>query len=180
MRSIEVNGHTFVEKYAPSQIAEIVGNVAARINEDYAGKEPLFVCVLSGAFVYAADLFRRIDLRTQITFVRLSSYEGMQSTGVMEMPVPLQQSIVGRDVIVVEDIVDSGASMHFFKQYLMEQGAQSVKVTSFLYKPDALRYEDAKPDYPGVAIGNEFVIGYGLDYDGYVRNLDSLYVLSKQ
>lgn len=180
MHTVVVNGHTFVEKYSPSQIAEIVDNVAARINEDYAGREPLFVCVLSGAFVYAADLFRRIRLRSQITFVRLSSYEGMQSTGTMEMPVPLQQSVVGRDVIVVEDIVDSGASMHFFKHYLLEQGAQSVRVSSFLYKPEALRYEDAKPEYPGVAIPNDFVIGYGLDYDGYERNLDGLYVLDEQ
>lgn len=179
MRTIEVNGHTFVEKYTPAQIAEIVKNVANRINSDYAGQEPLFVCVLSGSFVYAADLFRHITLHSQMTFTRLSSFEGMQSTGHVEMPIPLQQSIFGRDVIVIEDIIDSGTSMHFFKHYLMEQGARSVKVTSFLYKPEALQYEDAKPDYPGVAIPKEFVLGYGLDYDGYCRNLDALYVLQK-
>lgn len=179
MRTIQEQGLTFDEYLTPAQIEEAVKNVAERINQDYAGREPLFICVLNGAYIYAADLYRHIDLHSEITFVRLKSYEGTSTTGTVRMVIPLQEDIKDRDIIVIEDIVDTGITMHGFKQLLKEQGARSVAVTSFLFKSEALQHADAKPEYIGVSIPNQFILGYGLDYDGYCRNLDAIYVLRK-
>lgn len=179
MHTIQEQGLTFDEYLSAAQIAEAVQSVADRINKDYAGREPLFVCVLNGAYIYAADLYRRITLHSEITFVRLKSYEGTETTGTVQQIVPIQESVAGRDVIVVEDIVDTGTTMHGFKQQLRQQGARSVAVTSFLFKAEALRYADAEPEYVGVRIPNRFILGYGLDYDGYCRNLDAVYMLRK-
>lgn len=99
----------------------------------------------------------------------------MASTGELKFIVPLQQEVTGRDVILIEDVVDSGLTMHHLKAYLRAQGANSIKVATMLFKPDKLEYNDAKPEYVGHAITNEFVIGYGLDFDGFVRNLDAIY-----
>ncbi len=180
MRTVQVKDLSFTECITPAEIARAVTAVAERINADYAGRHPLFVCVLSGAYIYAADLYRRISLESEITFVRLKSYEGTSTTGQVEMPVPLLEPVRGRDVIVVEDIVDTGTTMHAFRQMLFDEGAKSVAVTSFLFKEEALRFADAKPDYVGIAIPNRFIIGYGLDYDGLGRNLDAVYVLQQE
>lgn len=177
MRTIELNDLIFDEYITPDTIQIAVRSVAERINADYIGRAPLFICVLNGAFVYAADLFRNINLPSEITFVRLKSYEGTTTTGNVRMMMPFQDSVAGRDVIVIEDIVDTGITMHSFKQLLYEQGAQSVAVTAFLFKPDALQMTDARPDYIGISIPKKFILGYGLDYDGIGRNLDAIYVL---
>ena len=177
MQSVEVNGLVFDEYLSAEKIAEIVGNVAERINSDYAGKEPLFICVLNGAFIYASDLFKRITLPCEITFVRLKSYEGTTTTGDVKILTPLTVDIKGRDVIVIEDIVDTGLTMHGFIHQLQEMGANSVELTSFLFKPEALKYADATPKYAGLEIPTKFVLGYGLDFDERGRNLPALYVL---
>ena len=170
-------GRVFEEFISEEAIREIVADVARRITNDYKDKEPLFVCVLNGGYIYAADLYRAIPLPSKITFVRLKSYEGMETTGHVEMVVPLSEDIAGRDIIVIEDIVDTGTTMHHFKQMLLNKGARSVSLTAFLFKPDALRYEDATPDYIGRSIPNKFVLGYGLDYNGLGRNIPAVYVL---
>jgi hypoxanthine phosphoribosyltransferase len=180
MQTIEVNGLVFDEYLSTEKITEIVGNVAERINHDYAGKEPLFICVLNGAFMYASDLFKCITLPTEITFVRLKSYEGTTTTGDVKILTPLTVDIKGRDVIVIEDIVDTGLTMHGFMRQLKEMGANSAELTSFLFKPEALKYADAKPKYIGMEIPTKFVLGYGLDYDEKGRNLASLYALHTQ
>ena len=177
MVSVSVNNRVFDEYVSAQEIAQCVAQVAERINTDYAGKEPLFVCVLNGAFMYASDLFKQITLPAEITFVRLKSYEGTSTTGEVTVVTPLSVSVEGRDVIVIEDIVDTGLTMHGFVKYLKEQGANSVEITSFLFKPDALRFSDAEPKYVGMSIPTKFVLGYGLDYDELGRNLPSLYVL---
>ena len=177
MTSIEVNGRVFDEYVSAQKIAECVKKVAERINTDYAGKKPLFICVLNGAFMYASDLFKQIELPTEITFVRLKSYEGTATTGDVKILNPLTVDVKDRDVIVIEDIVDTGLTMHGFVKYLKEQGANSVEITSFLFKPEALRYADAEPKYIGLEIPTKFVLGYGLDYDEMGRNLPALYVL---
>jgi hypoxanthine phosphoribosyltransferase len=176
MRSIDEQGYHFEEWLTPEQIAADVKQVARLINDEYADKEPLFVVVLNGAFMFAADLIRGLkDIRCEVTFIRVSSYWGMSSTGQLEFIVPLQQVVENRDVIVVEDIVDSGLTIHQLKAYLRAHGAASVRVASMLFKPNKLEYEDAKPDYIGHEITDEFVVGYGLDFDGFVRNLPSIY-----
>ena len=176
MRSIEEQGYTFHEWLTPEQIAKDVAQVADRISADYADKEPLFVVVLNGAFVFAADLIRALkNVRCEVTFIRVSSYWGMSSTGQLEFIVPLQQVVDNRDVIIIEDIVDTGLTIHQLKAHLRGLGATSVKVASRLFKPGKLEYDDAKPDYVGHELTDEFVVGYGLDFDGFVRNLDAIY-----
>ena len=177
MRTIDEQGYHFEEWLTPEQIAKDVQQVAHRISADYKGKEPLFVVVLNGAFVFAADLIRALDqdIRCEETFIRVSSYWGMSSTGQLEFIVPLQQVVENRDVVIVEDIIDSGLTIHQLKAHLRGLGASSVKVASMLFKPNKLEYDDAKPDYIGHEISDEFVVGYGLDFDGFVRNLDAIY-----
>ncbi len=179
MRTIEEQGHVFEEWLTPDQIAKDVAGVARKINRDYKGKEPLFVVVLNGAFIFASDLLRQVNAHCEVTFIRVSSYWGMASTGQLEFIVPLQQVVDGRDVIIVEDIVDTGLTIHQLKAYMRAQGAATVRVATMLLKPDKLEYDDAKPDYIGREVTNEFVIGYGLDLDGFVRNMDAIYKLKE-
>ena len=176
MRTIDEQGYHFEEWLTPPQIARDVQQVADRISTDYQGKEPLFVVVLNGAFVFASDLIRALkNIRCEVTFIRVSSYFGMSTTGQLQFIVSLQQVVDNRDVIIVEDIVDSGLTIHQLKAHMRAQGASSVRVATMLFKPKKLEYDDAKPDYIGHEISEEFVIGYGLDFDGFVRNLDAIY-----
>lgn len=180
MRSIDEHDYHFEEWLTPQEIARDVEQVAERIRDDYKDKEPLFVVVLNGAFVFAADLIRALNnIRCEVTFIRVSSYWGMSSTGQLNFIVPLQQVVDNRDVVIVEDIVDSGLTVHQLKAHLRGLGAASVTVASMLFKPNKLEYEDAKPDYVGREVTDEFVIGYGLDFDGFVRNLDAIYKVKK-
>lgn len=172
---VEYEGMTFAESISADEIQQHVRRIAASINADYAGTEPLFICVLNGAFMYAADLMKYITLPSEITFVRLKSYEGTETTGKVNMLIPLQVDVKGRDVIVVEDIVDTGITMRAFMNDLRAIGAKSVALTSFLYKPDSLRYEEVTPKYYGLAIPPAFIIGYGLDINEKARNLDAIY-----
>jgi len=176
MRAIDEQGYHFEEWLTPAQIAKDVQQVANQISADYKDKEPLFVVVLNGAFVFAADLVRALkDIRCEVTFIRVSSYYGMASTGQLEFIVPLQQVVDQRDVIIIEDIVDTGLTIHQLKAHMRAHGATSVRVATMLFKPNKLEYDDAKPDYVGREMTDEFVIGYGLDFDGFVRNLDAIY-----
>ena len=177
MQSVNVNNLIFDEYLSKEEIAALVKDVADRINTDYAGREPLFICVLNGAFIYASDLFKNITLPAELTFVRLKSYEGTATTGKVNMLIPLQTSVKDRDIIIIEDIVDTGLTMHGFIRQLKEEGARSVELTSFLFKPDSVQFTDATPKYIGKSIPTKFVLGYGLDYDEKGRNLPSLYVL---
>ena len=179
MRTIDEQGHAFEEWLTPAQIASDVQQVAACINKDYADKTPLFIVVLNGAFIFASDLLRQIQCRSEVTFIRVSSYWGMASTGEVKFIVPLQEEVRGRYVIIVEDIVDTGLTIHHLKAYMRANEAASVRVATMLFKPDKLEYSDAQPDYIGHEVTNEFVIGYGLDYDGFMRNLDAIYKVKK-
>lgn len=176
MKTIDEQGYHFEEWLTPQEIAQDVAQVADRISKDYQEKEPLFIVVLNGAFVFAADLLRALkDIRCEVTFIRVSSYWGMSSTGKLEFIVPLQQVVDNRDVVIIEDIVDTGLTIHQLKAHLRGLGAASIRVATMLFKPGKLEYDDARPDYIGHEITDEFVIGYGLDFDGFVRNLPSIY-----
>lgn len=179
MRTIEEQGHVFEEWLTPEQIASDVKQVADNINTAYKDKEPLFVVVLNGAFIFAADLMKKVNVHCEVTFIRVSSYWGMASTGKLEFLVPLQQSVRGRDVIIVEDIVDSGLTIHQLKAHLRAEGAASVSTAAMFFKPEKLEFKDAEPDYIGRRITSEFIIGYGLDLDGFARNLDAVYKVKK-
>ena len=181
MRTVDEQGYHFEEWLTPAQIHVDVQQVAKQISADYQGKEPLFVIVLNGAFVFAADLMRCLEgVRCEQTFIRVSSYWGMSSTGKLEFIVPLQQVVENRDVIIVEDIVDTGLTIHQLKAHMRAQGALSTRVATMLFKPNKLEYEDAKPDYVGRELTDEFVVGYGLDYDEYYRNLPHIGILKPE
>jgi hypoxanthine phosphoribosyltransferase len=158
------------------QIQEAVKAVGDQINRDLDGKDPLFICVLNGSFMFAGDLMKVVNIPCEITFIKLSSYEGLYSTGSVKEVIGLSESVVGRNVVVVEDIVDTGVTMEKIITSLEAKGAKSIQVATFFQKPDALQ-RDIKIDYVAMKIPNEFIVGYGLDYDGYGRNLNAIYTL---
>jgi len=179
MAEIKVFDKTFVTSITADEIAVAVDRVAAEITRDYADKQPMFLVILNGAFMFAADLLKRVTIPATMSCIRVASYEGMQSTGVIREVLGLREDITGRHLVLIEDIVDTGNTMHDLIPQLMAKGAASVEVCTFLQKPEALQHPDAQPKYVGFKIPNLFVIGYGLDFDGWVRNLPEVYVLKE-
>ena len=159
-----------------SVIQEKVKAVAERLNKDYAGKNPAMVCILNGAYMFAADLSRYLTFQPEIIFARFSSYEGMKSTGTVKELVGVTASLHGRDVIIVEDIVDTGNTMVALKKKLLDEGAADVRICTMLLKPEVYK-RDLKLDYVGMEISNKFIVGFGLDYDQLGRNYKDIYIL---
>jgi hypoxanthine phosphoribosyltransferase len=149
--------------------------VAARINEDYAGRCPLFVAVLNGSFMFAADLLKHLSVDCEIAFIRVASYAGTQSTGKIRELLGLHDDVRGRDVILLEDIVDTGHTMRALLTQLTEKEPASLEVATLFFKPASLQHEISLR-YVGLEIPNDFIVGYGLDYDGLGRNLPDVYV----
>lgn len=159
--------------------ADIQARVAAigqSISRDYSGRYPLLVCVLNGAAPFAIDLFRALDIDAEITFIRLKSYEGTSSSGSVKQIMGLQEDLAGRDVIIVEDIIDTGRTMKRLEADIRALGPASVRIATLLFKPQALQVP-VEPDYVGFEIPGKFIIGYGLDIDGMARNLNDIYVI---
>jgi len=167
---------TFETYIDQSKISERIKELGSQLAKKYMDKDPLFIGVLNGAFIFTADLVRATEIDCEIAFVRLSSYQGTQSTGKIETVYGLEMSIEDRHIIVVEDIVDSGRTLNYFLDYLKKQGPHSVELASLLLKPDAIKFP-VNIDYLGFEIPDKFVIGYGLDYDGLGRNLKDIYQL---
>lgn len=176
MEEIQIHDKKFALSIPAKTIQEAVKKVGDDINRDLAGTNPLFICVLNGAFMFAGDLMKTVNFPCEITFVKLSSYEGIYTTGAVKEVIGLNESVVGRNIVVVEDIVDTGITMEKIIHSLEAKGAKSIKVATFLQKPDALQ-RDIKVDYVAMKIPNDFIVGYGLDYDGYGRNLKEIYTL---
>lgn len=171
---IDVNGTMMNVRtlFSAEQIQKRTQELAQQINQEYGLDQTLVILVaLNGAFVFAADLVRELKMTTQIEFIRIKSYEGTQSSGSIQLLTPIPKNLVGKHVLIIEDIVDTGRSFHFLLNLLSQTDAASLKMCTLLNKPEAREFPDLKPDYVGFDIGKNFVIGYGLDLDGVYRNL---------
>ena len=178
MSTIKVHDKTFDTFLSESAINEQVKRIAQEINTDYKGKTPLFIAILNGSFMFASDLFKELNIEAQVCFIKLASYQGVKSTGNVVTSIGLDVSLKDREVIVIEDIVDTGKTLHDFLPQIMDQHPSSLKITTLLHKPEALKFP-LKIDYVGFSIPNKFVVGYGLDYDGLGRNLREIFQLSE-
>jgi hypoxanthine phosphoribosyltransferase len=176
MTEIKIHDKLFVPFIDKARINERIAALAAAINADYAGKHPLVLGVLNGSFVFAADLFRALTIEAEISFIKLASYKGVSSSGNVITAIGLEENLNGRHLIIVEDIIDTGRTLHSFMPDVVARQPASVAIATFLTKPTALRF-DVHPAYCAFEIEDKFVVGYGLDYDGLGRNLPELYIL---
>ncbi|GAB6012439.1 hypoxanthine phosphoribosyltransferase [Viscerimonas tarda] len=176
---IKIKDKEFELFIAEKVIDDAVARIAEQINKDLDGKDPLFICVLNGSFMFAAELMKKVTIPSEITFVRMASYKGTASSGVLKEIYSLEEEIEGRTVVVVEDIVDTGNTMSLVIDQLACDNPKEIKIATLLFKPDALKY-DVKLDYVALEIPNDFIVGYGLDYDGYGRNLSDIYKIKQR
>ncbi len=175
MQTIHIKDKLFHQYITDEEIQIRINSIVEELSHKFRDKNPVFVVVLRGAFMFASDILKKFNHPCEIEFVKLSSYAGMQSTGKINVALPLKESVIdGRDVIIIEDIVDSGLTMDFFKHYLEGQHPKSITLVSLLFKPQNLQKE-VKVDIAGFIIPDLFVVGYGLDYDGVGRNLSAIY-----
>jgi len=165
----------YFELFIPEeQLLEKVSTLAEAVNKDYSGKNPILLAVLNGSFMFMSDICKDIDLEVDVSFIKLASYSGTRSTGLVTSLLGLNTSLKDKDVIIIEDIVDTGKSMVFLMDLIQRENPKSVEIVSLLVKPDALE-EDVSIKYRGFDIPDLFVVGYGLDYCGKGRNIRHLY-----
>ena len=175
---ITLNDKVFRVMIPAEQIDAAVDRVAASLNKRYAGRTPIFLGVLSGSFLFLSDLVRKTTFDSQISFVKISSYQGTESTGEVKQQLGVDFDIEGRDIIIVEDIIETGHSMNYLLDYLRSKNPASISICTLFFKPDKFLYE-YDVDYVALSIGNEFIVGYGLDYNEYYRNLPFIGVLKE-
>jgi hypoxanthine phosphoribosyltransferase len=174
MKTINVHNKEFARFIEAAQIEQAVNAIANQINLDLSGKNPLFLVVLNGAFMFAADLLKRITIPCQISFVKLSSYIGTSTTSAVRELIGLDEVLSGRTVVILEDIIDTGITMGVTIEKLKKLEATEVRIATLLFKPDAFRM-NYEIDYIGMEIPNDFIVGYGLDYDQQGRNYPDIY-----
>lgn len=178
-KTIRVNGEIFEEMISESRIQRRIHDLARELSADYRGRVPVFIGVLNGSFIFFADLIREITIDCEVDFLKLSSYgDAKISSGTVRLLKDLNCQVEGRDIIIVEDIVDSGLSMEYIKRLILHQNPASFKIVTLLHKPEAIK-TDIQLDYVGFSIPKDFVIGYGLDFAQRERNLRSIYRLQK-
>jgi hypoxanthine phosphoribosyltransferase len=168
----------FVPFIAAQELDFAIANMAQQIKDDFEDEVPVFIGVLNGAFMVMADLMKHYDAPCEVSFVKMASYEGTQSTNQVKSLIGLNQSLEGRSVIVVEDIVDTGNTVEELKHIFKSQNVKHFKIATLFLKPEAYK-KDIKLDYVGIRIPNKFIVGYGLDYDGLGRNLKDVYQLAE-
>ncbi len=177
MQKIRIHDKEFVPFLSREAISERVGELANELNLDYAEKAPLFIAILNGSFIFAADLFRKLTIDAEICFVKMSSYKGTTSTGNIMTTIGLDVNIQGRDLVLLEDIVDTGNTLNQLLPRLEQAGSRSIRVCALLHKAEVTKHPIPEL-YSGFTIPDRFVIGYGLDYEGKGRNLDGIWQIS--
>lgn len=178
MEQIQVLDKTFVKFIDQQEIQKAVSKIATAMNNDFKAKDVIFIGILNGSFMFAADLYKQITVPSMITFVKVASYSGTSSSGKVERLIGINENISGKTVVILEDIIDTGKTMEDILKQLKGYEPKEIKIATILFKPDAFT-KDFKIDYVGIEIPNDFVLGYGLDYDGYGRNLKHLYKLKE-
>lgn len=173
---MKVRDKDFLILIKEAEIKKRIAEIGKEINKDYAKREPLFISVLNGAFIFAADLLREIKLDSTLTFIKLSTYDRTTSSGKIKELIGLNEKLFKKDIIIIEDIVDSGFTLSYLYEHLSGLGPASLEVAALLVKPESLK-ADVKIRYTGFRIPSDFVVGYGLDYDGYGRNLRDIFFL---
>lgn len=179
MEKVKVRDKEFSLFLTAEDIDKAVEQVAEMINIDMKDRDPLFLCVLNGAFIFASDLLKKVEVDCEISFVKLSSYVGTKTTNTVRELIGLDQVLKDRTVVVIEDIIDTGITMDYTLGKLRSLGAMDVRIASLLFKPEAFK-KDFPIDYVGIVIPNEFIVGYGLDYDGHGRNLPDIYKIIEE
>jgi hypoxanthine phosphoribosyltransferase len=177
MTAIKVHDKYFIPYISEAEINERIHMLAKKIDEDYNGKKPLFIAILNGSFMFAADIFKHISIESEICFIKLASYKGTKSSGQVVTAIGLDTDLTGRHVIVLEDIIDTGKTLSEFLPQLKNQQPLSLKIAALLHKPEATVYP-TQIDYLGFSVPNKFLLGYGLDYDGLGRNIKEIYQLT--
>ena len=173
---MDVNKEKLTELISENQIQDKVKEIAADISQKYSGEAPILIGILNGSFIFCADLIRELDIDCEIDFIKVSSYMGTESVGTVKLRKDISADITNRHVIIVEDIIDSGITIKFIKDRMLEAGPKSVAIVTLLMKPDIAKL-DFKIDWVGFEIPPQFVVGYGLDYDQLYRNLKAIYCL---
>lgn len=176
METIQIKDKNFTVSIKEEDILKQVARVAQEIDRDLAGKNPLFLSVLNGAFMFTSDLMKLLTLPCEISFVKLASYQGVTSTGAVKEVIGLNEDISGRTIVIVEDIVDTGLTMQRLLETLGTRGPKEIHIASLLVKPEKLKV-DLNIEYVAMRIPNDFIVGYGLDYDGYGRNYRNIYTV---
>jgi hypoxanthine phosphoribosyltransferase len=175
---IRLHDKTFELYITAASIEERVRSMANQINQDFALEKPLFIAILNGSFMFAADLFKHISIDAEICFIKMASYKGTKSSGQLVTAIGLDTDVYARHVVIIEDIVDTGNTLHEFLPQLQHQQPASLQVAALLHKPEATVYP-IQVRYVGFSIPNQFVVGYGLDYNGLGRNRPDIYRLSQ-
>lgn len=177
-KKIKLQDKVFKVMIPAEEIDKAVERVAEKLNERYEGCTPVFLGVLSGSFLFLSDLVRKTTFDSQLAFVKISSYEGTESTGNVKQQFGVDFDIEGRDIIIVEDIVETGHSMNYLLDHLRRKNPASISICTLFFKPEKFLYE-YPIDYTALSIGNEFIVGYGLDYNQLGRNLKDIYVIDE-
>ena len=175
VRILDKDFELFIEE---ATILESIKRIAADMNEDLKDKNPIFVAILNGSFMFAGDLMKHVNIPSEITFVRIASYKGVSSTKDIKEVLGLYEDIKNRTVVIVEDIVDTGHTIERLINQFEALGPKEIKIATLLFKPKAL-VKDVKPDYVALEIPNDFIVGFGLDYDGFGRNLKDIYKIKE-
>ena len=174
MKTVKILDKEFSLSINAEEINNFVTNIAEKINKDYENKNPIFLVILNGSFMFASDLFKKLKIQCEVSFLKVASYQGTNSTGKVNTLIGLNENIKGRSVVIIEDIVDTGHTVHELLEILTPHNPEEIKICTLLFKPNAYKMK-IKLDYVGIEIPNDFIVGYGLDYDGFGRNLGDIY-----